>query len=585
MLLASTHSDGGFFESLWTHLTQAYYGTWVFDLYMPLFSWSVSREALIFGGNATPYFVENVLLFGGVCALAHLIYRQLLGPGAALVASLLLGLNPWTVNNVAWMVGRCSVVSAGIIFLGLLLHLRRIREEKHGLPVGIFVLTLIGVYYRQTTAFLPVFIFLIDICNRRWSGQDFKRWVFLSIPVFAYMASCQAVIGSWAPSYDIVQKLTGMTPLPVDEWQVLADLRVVVGNLLFPGDMEGAVGWDGLRTCAAIGLSVALVLGAGGMWKRRQALLVMLAFALVYGLPIFNVDRVLHADSTQRWFAVIWAVSGLMALVFRGVRWPAIAFVALVAVVGSNAVRQCEVLESYEEASIWTRRIQDAIAEAPHEKVFVYQLTDSLGAAPFFTVGLGQTQMPPLRKEGEGRTVFPVFANMLFSEDPNALLPIGYVLRERGEPVTVLRLVHKDQKVVELDPFFSRVAKKHYFDDLDRLALQSPARSEMGELADLELRFDATGLVRVDIFLVSPLGAIHVVRVKGGDYERATWDENDLFTEDLSRLLEFASFLSGPAKGESFLFVAGHEIVDGRAPRAISDIIRFRSIHPQGKRH
>lgn len=69
----------------------------------------------------------------------------------------------------------------------------------------------------------------------------------------------------------------------------------------------------------------------------------------------------------------------------------------------------------------------------------------------------------------------------------------------------------------------------------------------------------------------------------GGSRTKGAGAGSNVLTEDLSRLREFASFLSRPAVGESSLFVTGYDVVSGKASPVVGDVVRFRSVYPQDR--
>lgn len=578
LLISSVQSDGGVVPSLWTHLTQAYYGTWLFNIYMPLYSWTISLEARIFGANPTGYFVINALCFSVTAGLGFLAASRLVGRRAAFIGALLFAINPWTVNNVCWMVGRCSTVSAAFIFLGLLLYFAWRDRGEVRQPIALIALILVAVFYRQTAAFLPVFIVLIELFEGRFSLRRMRLWALLGAPVVLYMVACYLVLGAWTPNYALVQAISGN----VGDQSPSLFLRMgtTLRDLLLPAGSDESALFD-FQRWVALGLLLGVfVLGIRCLVMGKSRLWLLLCMAVAHAAPMFWVSWVIHGENVQRWIVVSWLIALITAEFLRRSFVPLLSVFCVVGLIVVSALRLHENLEGYERAARMSRTIRTAIAASDNDLVFVNNVQSTLGPAPFYSFGLGATQQPPF---GPGRkAAYPIMQRALFATDVYSQVPIGCVLPEYGVKCTTLFVDYDNEQVVPVNPA-SQIGARSIFDQIPRLELISP-QDEATASDSLALRLETAGAEQIDVHVLTPTKHIHFSRVRGRSYEFGRFHSDGTFTEDLWPELQMASFLSGPAQGRCYLWVVLYKKSDLHIPMSASRFIALNSTASQAKR-
>lgn len=111
---------------LWTqpYFPTAARGATVDQLYRPLVSTSFAVQQWLGGDRPWAFHLVNVLLHMGVSAIVALLGARLGGLAAGWVAGILFAVHPVHVEAVAGLVGRCELMCALAILLGIYLFLR-----------------------------------------------------------------------------------------------------------------------------------------------------------------------------------------------------------------------------------------------------------------------------------------------------------------------------------------------------------------------------------------------------------------------------------------------------------------------------
>jgi hypothetical protein len=161
-------------NALWRSLQR---GSWLDDagLYNLLHEWGRIPDHL--ADQRLGVVVANTLLV----VLAYLLLRRLFGRRLALVSSILIALNPFYLTDAR--VNRAEGVTAGIIFVSLLLFLLYLREERwrwfllSGAAAGMACLTKIQALVIVPIMGLIGLIYWLSLPGRRTFWQRMAPWV------------------------------------------------------------------------------------------------------------------------------------------------------------------------------------------------------------------------------------------------------------------------------------------------------------------------------------------------------------------------------------------------------------------------
>jgi len=93
-------------------------------LYRPVTILSYAIEHAVFGKNPAGYHVVNVLLHALVTVLVYRLFARLFAARTALIGAALFAVHPVHVEAVAGVVGRAELLSAALVLVALLLHVR-----------------------------------------------------------------------------------------------------------------------------------------------------------------------------------------------------------------------------------------------------------------------------------------------------------------------------------------------------------------------------------------------------------------------------------------------------------------------------
>ena len=214
----SLESVGRFFGELWQPSTVRGY-------YQPLAMISLMADCALGGGsdNLQPFrttalclHVLNSLL---VVLFVYVLFGQL-GPAAAV--GLLFGVHPLTVESVAWLAQRKTLLGTFFALWSFILYIRYTRRQgrpAYGASLGMYVLALLA---KPTTIMLPLAMLVLDY----WPLRRLSRRCLLEKLPFFIVGACSAVVTF------ISQSQTAGTALPTEDVMLRVPL-VLCHNVVF----------------------------------------------------------------------------------------------------------------------------------------------------------------------------------------------------------------------------------------------------------------------------------------------------------------------------------------------------------------
>ncbi len=597
-LLIARGAETGIVEGLVRNFVRPFCDTWTIEFYRPLFTWSFCVDANVFGARAGLYMWENLVWHVLAVGLGYVLLRKLIGARFAALASILFIANPWVANNVSWFAGRCTVVCTAFIFLGALIHLRRLeriaaRGHDGGLPWALFFVVLVAVFYRETALFLVVLVFLLDLAHGRRDARAFRDWCFLSLPFALYLLCKKAVLGTWIGGYARIAALQGNPVRNTGVADMLGSWAGALSDLFIPGDggLTASFAWEPVRW-TQIGLLTALVVLAmvrASTTDGRSMGRWLFLFVILHIAPILAIDSTVHGGTAQRWYTVMWAIAGVYGALAARSRWPNLASVAVLGLAAMSALRLHDNLEDYDASARLSIELRHQIDQAGNDLVFVYNVMPYDGASAFYAVGLGQSQLPPFA-DGK-KSAYPIFLAEKFGPAYTDQTPIAPWLHHEGRPLSALWLDLVDRKVSFLPP---RILEAGYarFASIPRLPIRLlqdgrdvTDKRVIENVTDLDLEIDAAGLQRIDLHVMAPIAEIRFSRYRGQKYWSSEFD-GDKFHERLRDMLESVTLLDGAAGGRCWLWVVGYDKVsdsEGLEPRAVSVFKELRVVIPQAE--
>ena len=150
--------------------------------YWPLTATTFWLEWRLWGNNPRPYHVGNMLLHALAAVLLWRVLRRLnLGEAGAYLAGLIFAVHPVTVESVAWIVERKTILSMALYLLAILAYLRfedRGRRQWYVLAL----LAAAGALLAKTSVVMLPVILLLLIWWRQ--GTVTRRALHRTIPFF-----------------------------------------------------------------------------------------------------------------------------------------------------------------------------------------------------------------------------------------------------------------------------------------------------------------------------------------------------------------------------------------------------------------
>jgi len=193
--------------------------------YQPLAMTSLMIDVAFGGGpeNLRPFHATSLALHVVNCCLIALLIHRLFGSlTAATLTALVFGLHPLTVEPIAWISDRKTLLAAFLVFLCLLAYLRFVRTRRTTELAASAVLFSAALLAKPTSTPLPLVLILLDVWPlRRLSWRTLRE----KLP-FVAIAAVSAIITI------ISQSRTASISRPPDQTAAHVPL-IVCHNLVF----------------------------------------------------------------------------------------------------------------------------------------------------------------------------------------------------------------------------------------------------------------------------------------------------------------------------------------------------------------
>ncbi len=536
------------------------------EFYRPFFTWNFCIESHCFGDRPGSYQLVNFCLQALCSFLAYLFSVRLLGRRAAIFATFLFVLSPWTANNMGWIAGRCTVV-ATIAMLGVGLLHDRARRLGMALSRAAFVLAFVGVFYRETAFLAPLFALALDVTAGRKLTSSLKPICLYTLPFLIYLVAKKLVLGTVLGGYTSLAVIRGAEG-GLFSFSALDFGRAFVRLIgAAPEPFDSTFDNVSLVILALASLAFLFALAKNG-W-RQPVFWLLTIFALGHGLLLCMADAVVQVGTAQRWHSVVWALTALLGcgLAKMPRAWMSWGLVVIIATLQTHRLRLH--LDDYDSSARLSRELAKSINDSVEKQVFIYNLKPYVGAAPFFEIGAGQFALPPF---GSGqKSVYPIVLFNAYGADPRiSQTPIAAQLLDRGELASVFWIDYESGQVFDFPPSKLRESLAA-LEEIPRLVMSEPKSEVVVAGSKNRLAFAAVGIERVEIHLVCPVVEIRLSRVRGT--ERFP-QEAETFSEDLEEILSMASHMIRGSKSRAWLWVVAYAANDKeRNPMAVSSFI------------
>jgi protein O-mannosyl-transferase len=276
-------------------LTSGYAANW-----HPLTWWSHMLDVQLYGLNAGPHHVTNVLLhiastlllFGALYVMTRALYRS------AFVAALF-AVHPQHVESVAWVAERKDVLSTFFGMLAIYAYAGYIRKGGRVRYALVAVAFGLGLMAKPMLVTLPFVLLLLDYwpLNRITLG-DWPRQVQLvreKIPLFI-LAALSSVVTFWAQrTAGAVAGLTGF-PLDLRIANALVSWAGYIRKMVWPVNLPAFYPYPRSLPSGELALSLLILIGIS-LWvlagiKRRPYALVGWLWYLGTLIPVIGLVQV-----------------------------------------------------------------------------------------------------------------------------------------------------------------------------------------------------------------------------------------------------------------------------------------------------
>ncbi len=288
--------------------------------YIPLAMTSLLVDTALGGrpDDLAPYhrtaLVLHLLNTGLVVALLHLLFRR---PWPAALAGLLFGLHPLSVEAVAWVGERKTLLAAFFSLISLVSYVRFVRTPGrivYGTALAAYAL---GLLSKPTSTPLPLLLLLLDY----WPlGRLSKRALWEKAPFFVICAaSIMVTLISHARTASVGVAVSSASGFLRPALLVCHNLAFYARQLIWPTPLTPnyppPVPLDLSNPAVLSGVITTLVLLAvvAASWRRTRALVVGSLFFVVAIAPTLGLVRYSWINVSDKY--VYLPVVGLLLLV------------------------------------------------------------------------------------------------------------------------------------------------------------------------------------------------------------------------------------------------------------------------------
>jgi len=326
-----------------------------FQAYHPLHLLSYLPDRLLWPDSAAGFHAMNLALFALALTLGYFLLRRTVGVLPALMAILLVGLQPLCVESVAWVVGRKDVLALLLMFATLLVADREPRTIRS--TVAACALAALACLAKTSAVVVPIVLFAwLRFAREIPMGMAVRRCLPFAIVALVFALPVPFI---WKHN----QMLPSGRPLPM-ALDVLGTIGVYAGRVIAPVDLspvypaliQGQV-FAGLAVAAAL---LALV----GSWRRMPA---GAKFAVVgfIGclLPVANITPLYYRFADRYALLALGALAWPLAKLLAWPRGRMVVALGAALVLGVELWATMQIVPAWHDSlALWER----ATAVQPH---------------------------------------------------------------------------------------------------------------------------------------------------------------------------------------------------------------------------
>lgn len=308
-------------HSVWQFFREVLHPSTVKGYYLPLSMTSLMIDVALGGSSAdlTAFHRTGLVLHALNSMLILLILYRLLGSLApATIVALVFGLHPLTVEPVAWIGERKTLLAAFLAFASILMYLEQQRRTGRGWRYSSFALYALALLSKPTVVMLPLLLLALDAWTMRrlrWAAV-LEKWPYFLLSAVSGVITLL--------SHARTATISSMSGVDYLHWPMHAGylLTFYLSKILRPTGLTSIYPSPDPFTLAnpavAIGLVVAIVFTvalAVAARRRREPLVGWLWFvaALVPTLGLVQYSWVIASDKY-----VYFPALGLLMVVGAG---------------------------------------------------------------------------------------------------------------------------------------------------------------------------------------------------------------------------------------------------------------------------
>jgi Flp pilus assembly protein TadD len=386
----------------------------------PLTWWSHMLDVQLFGLNAGPHHLTNMLLHIANTLLLLAVLHQMTGAlGRSAFVAALFAVHPLHVESVAWIAERKDVLSTLFWMLTLLAYVRYVRQPRVTRYLAVFALLALGLMAKPMLVTLPFVLLLLDVWPLKRIGPqtdatEVVRLLREKLPLLV-LAGASGLITV------LVQRKGGAVapvdalPLTFRLQNALVSYVAYVGKMLWPVHLAAVypyprsipTAWVAASAIALIAASVAALRAA----RRRPYLAVGWFWYLGTLVPVIGLvqvgsqamaDRYTYIPLVGLFLVVAWGVPDLLD------RWPAgrraLPIAAAFVILGCLVTARVQVQYWRDSQALWQHAV-DVTTDN-----FIAQ--DGLGVA-FATQGRGKEAIAHFAEAVRANPNYPYAHNNL----------------------------------------------------------------------------------------------------------------------------------------------------------------------------